>query len=72
MLVLVEHRSGRIDPATLSTIRAANAIGSEVTAVVAGHGAHLDSAAKLASETLGVSKVSIPHGPASPGNRLHG
>ena len=57
-LVLVDHKGGRIDPATANTCLAAKAIGLDVTALISGDGPGLDAVAKDASETLaGVSKV---------------
>jgi electron transfer flavoprotein alpha subunit len=59
-LVIVEHRSGKVDAGTLNTIQAALSLGPEVSCLVSGYGGHLDEVARSA---FPVSKVSTvpPH-----------
>ena len=54
-LVIVEHRSGKVDAGTLNTIQAALSLGPEVSCLVSGYGGHLDEVARSA---FPVSKVS--------------
>lgn len=58
-LVILEHRSGTLSPGTLNTVQAALGLGSEIACLVSGHGSDLNVVAKLASETLPVSKVKM-------------
>ncbi|QIZ77864.1 electron transfer flavoprotein subunit alpha/FixB family protein [Ferrimonas lipolytica] len=56
-LVIAEHDNTELKPATLNTIAAAQAIGNDITVLVAGVGCQ--PAAEQAAQAVGVSKVLI-------------
>jgi hypothetical protein len=56
-LVVAEHAGGTISPATLSTIKAASAIGGQVNVLVLGH--NVKDVADKAAKIAGVSKVLV-------------
>ncbi len=57
ILVIVEHNNGAVNPATLNTVAAAQAIGGDIDALVAGH--ICDKAAEAAAAIAGISKVIV-------------
>lgn len=57
ILVVAEHDNASVNAATLTTVAAANAIGGEITVLVAGSGCA--AAAEAASNIDGVSKVLV-------------
>ncbi|WP_028117253.1 electron transfer flavoprotein subunit alpha/FixB family protein [Ferrimonas senticii] len=56
-LVIAEHDNAELKPATLNTVAAANAIGSDITLLVAGSGCQ--AVAEQAAQVAGVSKVLV-------------
>jgi len=56
-LVVAEHTGGAITPSTLSTVKAASAIGGQVNVLVLGH--NVKEVADKASKIAGVSKVLV-------------
>lgn len=64
-LVLVEHNHGKVTPITLNAVSAAQAVGGEVTALVAG-GQVAEVAQQMAS-VGGVGKVLVAQDPAYDG-----
>lgn len=64
-LVLAEHSGGKLTPITLNAISAAQAVGGEVTALVAG-GQVAEVAQEMAS-VRGVGKVLVAQDPAYDG-----
>lgn len=60
ILVIVEHSGGQVNASTLSTISAAQKIGSKITALVAG--SKVDAVAKTVSTIDGVSQVITAEG----------
>jgi electron transfer flavoprotein alpha subunit len=60
-LVIAEHDSASIKPATLNTIAAAQKIGGDIHVLVAGHNAQ--AAADAAAKIAGVSKVFLADAP---------
>ena len=61
ILVVVEHDNGRVNAATLNTISAAQAIGGDIDALVAGH--NCAEAASAAAAIAGVAKVIVADAP---------
>ena len=61
ILVVVEHDNGAVNAATLNTIAAAQAIGGDIDALVAGHGC--GDAASAAAAIAGVAKVIVADAP---------
>ena len=61
ILVIAEHESASIKPATLNTIAAAQKIGGGIHVLVAGHNAQ--GAADAAAKVAGVSKVLLADAP---------
>ena len=58
-LLFVEHKNGAINPASLSALTAAQKLGGEIHALVAGSSKHAKSVAEAASKVNGVSKVLV-------------
>ncbi|GAX74201.1 hypothetical protein CEUSTIGMA_g1650.t1 [Chlamydomonas eustigma] len=56
-LVLVEHKNERVEPVTRNTIKAAQILGYEITALIVGD--RVEKVAKEVAETLAVSKVLV-------------
>ena len=57
ILVIVEHDNSAINPATLNTVAAAQAIGGDIDALIAGY--DCSKAAKAAATIKGISKVIV-------------
>ena len=57
ILVIVEHDNGAVNAATLNTVAAAQAIGSDIDALVSGH--NCSEAAEAAAAISGISKVIV-------------
>lgn len=62
ILIVAEHDNASIKPATLNTVTAAQAIGGDITILVAG--SNCGGAAEAASQVIGVSKVLVIDGDA--------
>jgi electron transfer flavoprotein alpha subunit len=62
ILILAEHDNASIKAATLNTVAAANAIGGDVTVLIAGSGCAV--AAEQAAKITGVNKVLVADHPA--------
>ncbi len=62
ILILAEHDNASIKAATLNVVAAANAIGGDITVLVAG--AACNGAAEAAAKIAGVSKVLVADNPA--------
>ncbi|KAI8813104.1 hypothetical protein BJ742DRAFT_791025 [Cladochytrium replicatum] len=58
-LVLVEHRTGAVVPSTLNAISAAQALGGQVSALVAAAPSEADAVAKSVASISGVGKVIV-------------
>ncbi|WFD22682.1 Electron transfer flavoprotein alpha-subunit [Malassezia equina] len=58
-LLFVEHKKGAINPATLSALTAAQKLGGEIHALVAGSPSEAKSVAEAAAKVSGVSKVLV-------------
>ena len=58
ILVIVEHDNDTVNPATLNTVAAAQAIGGDIHAVIAGH--NCSKAAEAVAAISGISKVIVP------------
>ena len=67
ILVIAEHDNSSLKAATLNTVTAAQAIGGEITVLVAGSGC--GDVATNAAKILGVNKVLVADNPAY-GHRL--
>ena len=57
ILVIVEHDNDTVNPATLNTVAAAQAIGGDIHAVIAGH--NCSKAAEAVAAISGISKVIV-------------
>ena len=57
ILVIVEHDNGAVHAATLNTVAAAQAIGGDIDALVAGH--NCSNAAEAAAAIAGINKVIV-------------
>ena len=57
ILVIVEHDNGAINPATLNSVAAAQSIGGDIDALVAGH--NCSKAAEAATSIAGIRKVIV-------------
>ncbi len=62
ILIIAEHDNSQLKPATLNTLSAAQAIGGDISVLVAGHGC--DGVAEQASKLPGVSKVLLANNAA--------
>jgi len=65
-LLVVEHDGKKVNPAVLNTVTAAQALGGEVSALVAGPS--VGDVAKEVSQISGISKVLVAESPAFAGN----
>ena len=64
-LVLAEHNHGKLTPITLNAVSAAQAVGGEVTALVAG--GQVGEVAQQMASVSGVGKVLVAQDPAYDG-----